>query len=100
MAPLTMQELDDPSVAMMKRMGMELLPALTRANCMGDLDALLEGLGMSDLLGSDRESSPLETGKIIVLGASQVPVDRLRKTASACGVRSRPVRVPYGLRAP
>lgn len=80
-----MQELDDLSVAMMERMGVELLPALTRANRMGDLDALLEGLGMSDLLRSDGEPSPLKTGKIIVLGASQVPVDRLRKTASACG---------------
>ena len=80
-----MQELDDLSVAMMERMGMELLPALTRANRLGDLEALLEGLGMSDLLGNDRESSPLETGKIIVLGTSQVPADRLRKTASACG---------------
>lgn len=80
-----MQELDDLSVAMMERMGVELLPALTRANRMGDLDALLEGLGMSDLLRNDREPSPLKTGKIIVLGASQVPVDRLRKTASACG---------------
>ena len=80
-----MQELDDLSVAMMERMGLELLPALTRANRMGDLEALLAGLGMSDLLGNDREPKPLETGKIIVLGASQVPVDRLRKTASACG---------------
>ena len=84
MAPLTMQELDDLSVAMMERMGTELLPALTRANRMGELEALFAGLGMSDLLGNDRESKPLETGKIIVLGASQVPVDRLRKTASAC----------------
>ena len=83
-----MQELDDLSVAMMERMGIELLPALTRANRMGDLDALLEGLGMSDLLRNDREPSPLETGKIIVLGASQAPVDRLRKTASACGFDS------------
>ena len=40
-----MQELDDLSVTMMKRMGMGLLPAFTRANRMGDLDALLEGPG-------------------------------------------------------
>lgn len=40
---------------------------------------------MSDLLGNDGEPSPIETGKIIVLGASQVSVDKLRKTASACG---------------
>lgn len=79
-----MREHDDLSVAMMERMGTELLPALTRANRMGELEALLAGLEMSDLLGNDREPKPLETGKIIVLGASQVPVDRLRKTASAC----------------
>lgn len=80
-----MQELDDLSIAMMERMGIELLPALTRANRMGDLEALLEGLGMSDLLGDDDKPGALETGKIIVLGASQVPVDKLRKTASVCG---------------
>ena len=43
-----MQELDDLSTAMLERMGHELLPALTRANRMGDLDTLLETLGTTD----------------------------------------------------
>lgn len=85
MAPLTMQELDDLSSAMLERMGQELLPALTRANRMGDLEALLETLGMSDLLEGGGEPNPLEIGKIIVLGGSKVPVDRLRKVAKNAG---------------
>lgn len=83
-----MQELDDLSVAMMERMDQELLPALTRANRMGDLEALLGALGMSDLLGDGDEPNPLEVGKIIVLGASMVPVDKLRKTAENLGFNS------------
>lgn len=80
-----MQELDDLSTAMLERMGQELLPALTRANRMGDLETLLETLGMSDLLESGDEPNPLEVGKIIVLGGSQVPVDKLRKAAKTAG---------------
>lgn len=80
-----MQELDDLSSAMLERMGKELLPALTRANRMGDLETLLETLGMSDLLGGNGEPSPLAIGKIIVLGGSQVPVDKLRMTAKNAG---------------
>lgn len=78
MAPLTKQELDDLFEAMMERMHLELLPALTRANRTGELENLIASLGMSDLLNSSEEPSPLETGKIIVIGASQVPVDKLR----------------------
>ena len=85
MAPLTLQELDDLSAAMLERMGKELLPALTRANRMGDLETLLETLGMSDLLEGSGEPNPLEVGKIIVLGGSQVPVDKLRRAAKKAG---------------
>ena len=77
MAPLTKQELDNLFEAMMGRMHLELLPALTRANRTGELENLLEDLGMSDLLCSSDEPSPLKVGKIIVLGASRVPVDKL-----------------------
>lgn len=80
-----MQELDDLSAAMMERMGQELLPALTRANRMGDLETLLEILGMSDLLEGGGEPNPLEVGKIVVLGGSQVPADKLRKAAKNAG---------------
>lgn len=80
-----MQELDDLSTAMMERMGQELLPALTRANRMGDLDTLLKTLGMDDLLEGDSEPNPLEVGKIIVLGGTQAPVDKLRRAAKNAG---------------
>lgn len=80
-----MQELDDLSTAMLGRMGQELLPALTRANRMGDLEDFLETLGMADLLEGSSEPDPLEVGKIVVLGGSQVPVDKLRKAAKNAG---------------
>lgn len=66
---------------MMERMGQELLPALTRANRMENLEGLLAAFGMSDLLERGDDPNPLETGKVIVLGSSQVSVDKLRKTA-------------------
>lgn len=80
-----MQELDDLSGAIMERIGQELLPALTRANRMRNLEELLSMLGMSDLLEDDDEPNPFEIGKVIVLGGSQVPVDRLRKVARDFG---------------
>ncbi|MEE0093746.1 MAG: hypothetical protein U0I78_03550 [Collinsella aerofaciens] len=63
-------------------MGLELLPAITKANREDTLEELLGALGMSDLLESDRD--PYEKyfkGKIIVIGASAVKVDKLRSAA-------------------
>lgn len=50
MAHLTIQELSDLCDAMMGRMGLELLPAITKANREDTLEDLLASLGMSDLL--------------------------------------------------
>lgn len=86
MAPLTRQELDDLFESMMGRMHLDLLPALTRANRTGELGSLLASLGMSDLLKDNDDPSPLETGKIIVLGASRVPIDKLRSIARKEGI--------------
>lgn len=82
MAHLTVQELSDLCDAMMGRMGLELLPAITKANREDTLEELIGSLGMSDLLESDRD--PYEKyfkGKIIVIGASAVKVDKLRSAA-------------------
>ena len=86
MAHLTVQELADLCDAMMGRMGVDLLPAITKANREDALADLLSSLGMSDLL--EAESDPYEErllGKIIVLGASAVNVDKLRSTARKKG---------------
>lgn len=86
MAHLTIQELADLCDAMMSRMGVDLLPAITKANREDSLDDLLASLGMSDLL--ETESNPYEErmlGKIIVLGASAVNVDKLRSVAKKKG---------------
>lgn len=87
MAHLTIQELSDLCDAMMGRMGLELLPAITKANREDTLDDLLSSLGMFDLLegiaGPYGEERFL--GKIIVIGDSAVNVGKLRSTARKMG---------------
>ncbi|WP_322154752.1 hypothetical protein [Paratractidigestivibacter sp.] len=78
MAALTAQELSDLCDEMMGRMGLELLPTITRANRMGDLPELLESLGMGDLLGTPEDDPSVFMGKVIVLGDSAVREDKLR----------------------
>lgn len=85
MAHLTVQELSDLCDEMMGRMGLELLPAITRANREDTLDELLASLGMYDLLESDDQCDLGFQGKIIVLGASAVKVDKLRSIARKQG---------------
>lgn len=85
MARLTVQELSDLCDAMMGRMGLELLPAITKANREDALDELLASLGMSDLLGDDGDGADPFHGKIIVIGASVVKVDKLRSIARKKG---------------
>lgn len=73
MSHLTIQELSDLCDEMMGRMGLELLPAITKANREDTLEDLLASLGMSDLLVS--ENDPYEErflGKVLVVGASVV----------------------------
>ena len=86
MAHLTIQELSDLCDEMMGRMGLELLPAITKANRENTLEDLLASLGMSDLLVS--ENDPYEErflGKVLVVGASVVNVDKLRSIARKKG---------------
>lgn len=86
MAHLTITELSDLCDAMMDRMGLELLPDITKANREDSLEELLSSLGMSDLLGNREDrGEELYSGKIIVLGASAVNVDKLRSVARKKG---------------
>ena len=86
MAHLTIQELSDLCDAMMGRMGLELLPAITKANREDTLGDLLASLGMSDLLISENDPSEERfLGKILVVGASVVNVDKLRSIARKKG---------------
>ena len=87
MACLTVQELSDLCDEMMGRMGIELLPAITKANREGELEDLLASLGMSDLLGDDAANGrdPFLGGRVIVIGASAVKVDKLRSIARKKG---------------
>lgn len=85
MPPLTKQELDDLASAMLERMEDELLPALTIANRTGELEGLLASLGMDDLLDRGDRDDADAAGRIIVIGQSMVPEDKLRSTARRRG---------------
>lgn len=86
MAHLTVQELSDLCDEMMGSMGLELLPAITKANREDTLQDLLASLGMSDLLPKEGDACEERLlGKIIVIGTSAVNVDKLRSTARKMG---------------
>ena len=87
MAHLSVDELSDLCDAMMDRMNCELLPAIAKANREDTLDELLTLLGMRDLLdyGTDSYENQF-LGKIVVLGASEVSVDRLRGIVRKSGL--------------
>ena len=85
MAHLTVQELSDLCDEMMGRMGLELLPAITKANREDTLDDLLASLGMADLLDANDGDDQPYLGKVIVIGASAVKVDKLRSIARKKG---------------
>lgn len=84
MLPLSFQELDDLAIAVLDRLGDELLPALSRANRTGELESLLSSLGMSDLLLNDGDDFS-RPARIIVIGQSAVSVDKLRSIARKNG---------------
>lgn len=86
MAHLTIQELADLNDAMMLRMGLELLPAITRANREDRLQELLADLGMEDLIeGQQRKPQHSWASKIVVMGDSAVKIDKLRSIARKKG---------------
>lgn len=85
MAHLTVQELSDLCDEMMGRMGLELLPAITKANREDNLDDILASLGMADLLDANDGDDQPYLGKVIVIGASAVKVDKLRSIARKKG---------------
>lgn len=86
MAHLTIQELSDLNDAMMLRMGLELLPAITRANREDRLTELLADLGMEDLMEPEEQAAQNGwASKIVVMGDGAVKVDKLRSIARKKG---------------
>lgn len=85
---LSIYELDDLYQKMTERMGQDLLPAITRANRMGDLDGLLESLGMGDLGEAPSDDAYPFTSKILVLGQSEVKEQKLKSIARKRGFDS------------
>lgn len=86
---LSIYELDDLYQKMTERMGQDLLPAITRANRMGDLDELLESLGMGDLGEAPSDDVDLFASKILVLGQSEVKEQKLKSIVRKKGFDSK-----------
>lgn len=66
--------------------GEGLINALTKLNRTGQIGLFLEMLGFGYLMGGDSYYKPLRTGKIVVLGASEVPRDKLEGIGKSLGI--------------
>ena len=69
---LSIEELSALEDEIMEVLPDKLLQILTITNGNGKLDELLELLGLSDLLGTDNQYTTYKTGKIVVIGESQI----------------------------
>jgi hypothetical protein len=80
---LSIYELDDLAEEVRKRTGGDPLGMLTYANRMGNLEEMLDAIGLRDLLPGNECFSPR---KIVVLGASEVNVRKLLSVAKDNGI--------------
>lgn len=80
---LSIYELDDLAEEVKKRTGGEPLGLLAFANRMGNLEEMLDSIGLRELLPGNDLCAPR---KIVVLGASEVNVHKLRSIAVNAGI--------------
>ena len=59
---------------------------ISKLNRSGDLDALLELLGLADLLDNNNEFIPFKNGKIVVVGQSKVKKEELLSVANKLSI--------------
>ena len=83
---LNYNEIGELEKAILKELPEKLLPALTKLNRTGDLEHLLDMLGLKDLLGNENEYEVFRTGKIVVVGQSDVKADVLLTIAGKAGI--------------
>ena len=83
MSSLTAYELADLEQVILERIESQLLPALTTANRVGELNELLRLLQMGDLL--DEDEFAIKPKRIVVLGSSMVKEEKLRSIARRKG---------------
>lgn len=93
--PLEIAELDELVNAILDRLPNEAYGAIARANRTGELEELLRLIGMDDLLVSDRACETYRSGKILVLGYSQIGGDKLLGVVRKLGID--PSRIDFHL---
>lgn len=79
-------QLDELEEAIKEELNDTLLTVLTKLNRTGQLEDLLSLLDMTHLLGNDNGYQVYKTGKIIVVGQSDVKSDVLLNVASKLGI--------------
>lgn len=82
---LSIEELSELEGAIMEVLPDKLTQILSRTNRTGKLDELLELLGLSYLLGNDNQFKPYKTGKIVVIGESQIKENVLESIGKKYG---------------
>lgn len=80
---LSIYELDDLAEGVKRRTGGDPLGMLAFANRIGNLEEMLDAVGLRDLLPGNEHFAPR---KIAVLGASEVNVRKLRAIARGAGI--------------
>ena len=83
---LNYNEISELESAIMQELPEKLLPALTRLNRTGELETLLKLLDLKELLDSDDEYEVYNTGKIVVIGQSDVKAEVLLTIAGKAGI--------------
>ena len=83
---LNYSEISELEAAIMQELPDKLLPALTRLNRTGEIETLLKLLDLKELLDSDDEYEVYKTGKIVVIGQSDVKAEVLLTIAGKSGI--------------
>ncbi len=83
---LSIEELSELEDAIMEVLPDKLTQILSRTNRTGELDELLELLELSYLLGPDNQYTTYKTGKIVVIGESQIKENVLESIGEKLGI--------------
>lgn len=83
---LNVEELFELEDSIREELDDHLTAALAKLNRSGQLEELLQLLGMESLLEKDSEYQVYKTGKIIIIGQSDVKADVLLSIAKKLGV--------------
>ena len=83
---LSIEELSFLQEELMNQLPAKIFEIVTRLNRTGDLEQLLQLLGMQELLGKNQRIESYKDGQIVVIGASNVSETKLAYAAQSLGI--------------